>query len=47
MWKEPKNVREIQSYLGFANYYCQFMQGFAQLANPLTEATKRFHWEEA
>ena len=43
-WAQPTNVRELQSFLGFANYYRRFIQDFAHIANPLTECTKVFNW---
>ena len=35
-WPEPKSVRDIQVFLGFANFYRQFIQGFSKIAAPLT-----------
>ena len=35
-WPEPKSVRDIQVFLGFANFYCRFIQGFSRIAAPLT-----------
>ena len=35
-WLEPKSVRNIQVFLGFANFYRQFIQGFNKIAAPLT-----------
>ncbi|KAJ3529308.1 hypothetical protein NM208_g9822 [Fusarium decemcellulare] len=46
-WPEPKNVKEVQSFLGFANYYRRFIKDFSKHANPLTELTKKgkeFKW---
>ena len=34
-WPEPKSVRNIQVFLGFANCYCQFIQGFNKIAASL------------
>ena len=31
----PKNVSELQIFLGFAGYYRSFVKGFAQIAKPL------------
>ena len=28
-WERPKNVCEIQSFLGLAGYYRQFVEGFS------------------
>ena len=35
-WPEPKSVRDIQVFLGFANFYQRFIQGFSKIAGPLT-----------
>ena len=35
-WPELESVRDIQVFLGFANFYRQFIQGFSQIAAPLT-----------
>ena len=35
-WLEPKSVRDIQVFLGFANFYRQFIKGFSKIATPLT-----------
>ena len=39
-WPEPKSVRDIQVFLGFANFYQQFIQGFNRMAAPLTSMLK-------
>ena len=40
-WARPGNVHDVRSFLGFANYYRRFVQNYAQVANPLTELTKK------
>ena len=35
-WPEPISVRDIQIFLGFANFYRRFIQGFSKIAGPLT-----------
>ena len=39
-WPKPKSVRDIQVFLGFANFYRQFIQGFYRIAAPLTSMLK-------
>ncbi len=39
-WLEPQSVRDIQVFLGFANFYRQFIPGFSRLAAPLTSMLK-------
>ena len=40
-WKVPQNVKDVRSFLGFANYYQRYVHQFAKVAHPLTELTKR------
>ena len=34
-WPIPKCVKDVQKFLGLANYYCRFIEGFAFIARPL------------
>ncbi len=36
-WKSPRNVGELSSFLGFANYYREFVKGFAGIVAPLNK----------
>ena len=38
-WPEPKKVKDIQSFLGFANFYCQFIFNYSDIVIPLTYLT--------
>ena len=40
-WPVPKSVKEIQKFLGFADYYRQFMKDFAKIAKLLHELTRK------
>ncbi|GAA5916771.1 hypothetical protein JCM5296_001318 [Sporobolomyces johnsonii] len=40
-WPLPTNVKEVQSFLGFANFYRRFIQGYSKIALPLTRLTKK------
>ena len=31
-WKEPLNKKELQSFLGFCNYYHRFIQNYSHIA---------------
>lgn len=35
------NLKELQQFLGFANFYRRFIRGFSSVASPLTPITKR------
>ena len=39
-WPTPKTVKNIQEFLGFANFYRRFIENFAKVVQPLTELTK-------
>ena len=36
-WPEPKNVKELQTFLGLCNFYAKFVRHFAHIAVPLHE----------
>lgn len=49
-WESPKSVKGVRSFLGFANYYREFIPGFSELTLPLTTLTKKgvlFQWTDA
>ncbi len=39
-WPERQSVRNIQVFLGFANFYQRFIQGFSKLVASLTSMLK-------
>ena len=39
-WPEPKSVRDVQVFMGFANFYRRFIRGFSKIAAPLTSMLK-------
>jgi len=48
-WLAPKCVKNVQKFLGLANYYHQFIQGFASIARPLHNMVKKdrqWEWTE-
>ena len=40
-WATPQDVKGVQSFLGFANYYRRFIKDFAAIVDPLTSLTKK------
>jgi len=40
-WKTPELLTEVQSFLGFANFYRRFIRNYSRVARPLTELTKK------
>jgi hypothetical protein len=49
-WPTPQTVRGVRSFLGLANVYRRFIEGYAQVARSLNDLTKKnitFTWKEA
>src|SRR6204780_2334157 len=47
-WPEPTNKKEVQSFLGFVNFYCRFIQNFSEHACSLFDLTRndtKWEWE--
>ena len=42
-WKTPTSISDVRSFLGLANYYRRFVEGFLRRAAPLTEFMKKDH----
>ena len=40
-WPVPKSVKEVRSFLGFANFYRKFILHYFALATPLTTLTRK------
>ena len=40
-WPIPSNRKEVQSFLGFANFYRRFIKGFSEHACPLFELDRK------
>jgi transposase InsO family protein len=48
-WPRPKNLTEVRAFVGLAGYYRNHIRGFAEIARPLHELTRkgeRFQWNE-
>jgi len=40
-WKEPTNVKGVQSFLGFANFYRRFIRDYSKITTPLSSLTRK------
>ncbi|CDO69493.1 hypothetical protein BN946_scf184662.g13 [Trametes cinnabarina] len=40
-WPEPWKVRDIQAFLGFANFYQRFIPNYSEIVLPLTRLTRK------
>ena len=48
-WPTPRNVKDVQSFTGFCNYYRRFIKDYSKIAAPLHRFTKKgipFKWNE-
>jgi hypothetical protein len=46
-WRTSQNVLDIRSFLGLAEYYRRFIEGFSKISMPMTELlekSKTFEW---
>jgi hypothetical protein len=49
-WATPRSCTEVWRFVGLANYYRRFVEGYAEVAAPLTalgSPTARFEWTTA
>ena len=48
-WLVPRSIKDVQKFLGLANYYRWFVKNFARIAKPLHDMTRKetkWSWEE-
>ena len=48
-WPVPTTLRELRSFLGFGNYYKDFIANYSTIARPLHELTKKsraWSWQD-
>ena len=47
-WKTPTKIKDVESFLGFANFYRWFIHNFSHTARPLNKlkGKKEWKWEE-
>src|SRR6202162_2246059 len=49
-WLVPRNVKDVQAFLGFANFYRRFIEGFSRVCKPLTDLLRKdgkWYWTAA
>ena len=40
-WPQPKNVKEVQGFLGITGWYWVFIKGYAKIAAPIIKLLKK------
>jgi len=48
-WPTPKEVKDVQKFLGLANYYCQFIKDFpfiTRLLHDMVKKDQKWKWTE-
>jgi hypothetical protein len=40
-WETPANFKDVQEFLGFANFYRLFMRDYSKVVAPLTSLTQK------
>jgi transposase InsO family protein len=48
-WPQPRNVKEVQQFIGLVNYYRRFIGGYANIMHSLfalLKKAKEFEWDE-
>ena len=48
-WPVPRNIKEVQKFLGLANYYRRFIKDFTRIAAPLhvlVRKEQKWKWEK-
>jgi len=47
-WEQPRSVKELQIFIGYANFYPQCIKDFSKVCKPITVtlkgSSKDFHW---
>ena len=48
-WERSQTITEVRSFLGLAEYYKRFVEGFSKMVLPLTQLTRKdqpFSWRD-
>ena len=40
-WQVPQNLKQLQAFLGFCNFYRRFIRNYSRIAKPLTDLTRK------
>lgn len=40
-WPTPENVKDVQGFLGFPNFYRRFINGYSKIVSPMTALTRK------
>ncbi|KAE8236440.1 hypothetical protein A4X06_0g9551, partial [Tilletia controversa] len=49
-WPAPTNLRDLQAFLGFCNFFRRFVNGYSRVCLPLTRLLRKntaFRWDDA
>ena len=49
-WATPVNLKQVQAFIGFCNFYRRFIRGFSKIVAPMIKLTQKetiFQWSEA
>ena len=49
-WRDPESIKDLQRFLGFANFYRRFIRDFSQICLPLNTLLKKattWTWEDS
>ena len=44
-WPEPKNVKELQQFLGLGNWLRRFVKDYSAIVRPMTKLTGKVDWQ--
>ena len=48
-WPIPRNLKQVQAFLGFCNFYRRFIRDFGKISRPLHQLSRKnkpFQWDE-
>ncbi len=43
-WPTPLKKQQLQSFLGFTNFYRKFIKGYSHIIKPMTMLTRKVQW---